>query len=718
MGVRNIPRSVSAGISAGYRFAHLRPSSLIVGDIGIATAPLGNVVLIPSGFISSAVWFLRRAGELLTGSRHMATITGIKATFTSLLVDNGSGDVTPQDWRDCVDALATLDELEASATLLATVAAATLATVEDNNRGAVTLTDQRTAIAAVVDALALRVTDAGGTVTRTTVDAAIAAYGAAAPSNKPSPSDLDALLVVVIDDVLVWAQSIPSGSGEPNAIDITTAAVAINRGSTAVNGGDWVGSTTATLTASIGVVVQNANGTWTWTYPATHGDGQTVTMTLTDGVDVTEETFTLTVNIPTPPSSLATEVGATYDSLAATYISNIATAPHTVLYNGQYIIETYLEAWLATGTDSYLDKAIQYAEDVTTAAVDGPMIDGTAGTNGELPKAANGAIDAATAYKEWASGAGVLPEIQFATGVYRLAYEVFGGVMSADTTATHQTDTKALFQWVQRNITEKWITTDGNNGASTARTVERACARTGTGFEGWWDDKIFHNIQGVMANDVLPTLMSLSSPSWVATYDWELWLKTLIGLGPAVGAITGDDLDYPLEYVSGKTYWDRNNAKAPSGYGGANGWDTSHANRVPSLLFFARQTGAGDAGTQTTVATWIANLGENALGIIQLDGTTYLMSHWMDGTEEVFGDVDDHLSFVFPSWFRYACLHATTRINLEGFYQHILDWDDTTGWVDYSQSLDRHDSTIGTGAIAAQIALANSGLQTTDLGLE
>lgn len=646
----------------------------------------------------------------------MATLAGIKATFTTLLTENISGDVEPEDVRDCLNAMPTLDALEAPQATLDAVAAAGTTYVEDNNNGLVDLADKRTAMTATIDAIASRVTAVGGTVTRAAADALIAAYGVDAPDNRPAPPDLETLLAALMDEVNTWVLTIPETGQEPAAVVISTATVAVDRGTTAVNGGDWYGSATAVLTASIGVVTQLANNTWTWTYAAKHGDGQTVTMTLTDGATVVEETFVLSVSIPAAPASLATEVGASYDSYAASHVAAVGSSPTTVLLEGQQIIETYLQAWMATGTASYLDKAIQFAEDITAAAVDGPLIDGTVGTNGELPEAANGAIDAGVAYKEFASGSSLLAETNFGVAIYRLVFEVFGGVMSGDTTITQQIDTQALYEWAERNITEKWITTTNNNGSNTARTVERAASRNISG--AWWDDKITHNIIGVMSCAELPAHMGLTVKSWVASYDWQLWIKTFLGVGPAVGAIEGEDLDFTIEYVDGVVYWDRNNVQAPTNYGGVHSWDTGHAGSWVSAVVHTKQLGAGDTALTAAVDTWLTRLGENALAICQQDGTTYSITHWMDGVDEVFVDINDHTGFTYHDWYRYMLRHATMRLHHEEFYDLLVAWDHTTGWPDYSQSLARNDSTIGRAAIASMIALANSGLEATDIGVQ
>jgi PKD repeat protein len=101
------------------------------------------------------------------------------------------------------------------------------------------------------------------------------------------------------------------------AVDVTNVApavavefpsITVDEGQTAVNAGTFSdpGQDTVTLTASVGVIIDNGNGTWGWSYATTDGpdESQTVTIVATDSDGaVTAVDFQLTVNNVAPSLS-------------------------------------------------------------------------------------------------------------------------------------------------------------------------------------------------------------------------------------------------------------------------------------------------------------------------------------------------------------------------------------------------------------------------------
>jgi subtilisin family serine protease len=74
----------------------------------------------------------------------------------------------------------------------------------------------------------------------------------------------------------------------PPILTVTSASVAVDEGSTAVNSGTFSDPNggSVTLSASVGTVVDNGNGAWTWSLATTDGpaEGQTVTITGTNAM--------------------------------------------------------------------------------------------------------------------------------------------------------------------------------------------------------------------------------------------------------------------------------------------------------------------------------------------------------------------------------------------------------------------------------------------------
>jgi YVTN family beta-propeller protein len=66
----------------------------------------------------------------------------------------------------------------------------------------------------------------------------------------------------------------------PTALTSDTASVTVNEGQTAANTGT-VHPTTATLTASVGTVVNNGDGTWSWSFATSDGPNQNQTVLIT-----------------------------------------------------------------------------------------------------------------------------------------------------------------------------------------------------------------------------------------------------------------------------------------------------------------------------------------------------------------------------------------------------------------------------------------------------
>jgi uncharacterized delta-60 repeat protein len=156
---------------------------------------------------------------------------------------------------------------------------------------------------------------------------------------------------LIIDQIATDTTTVTVVNVAP-AIAADNNTVTVNEGSTATNSGTFsdVGPDVVTLTASIGIVIDNDDGTWSWSYGTADGpdDSQMVTITATDDDgDSTDATFQLNV-----------------DNVAPTVAADNATV-------------TVNEGDTASNTGSFADVGVDV---VTLVASIGTIIDNGDGT--------------------------------------------------------------------------------------------------------------------------------------------------------------------------------------------------------------------------------------------------------------------------------------------------------------------------------------------------
>jgi hypothetical protein len=115
-------------------------------------------------------------------------------------------------------------------------------------------------------------------------------------------------------------------------IAVASSTVAVNEGSTATNGGTLsdVPADTVSLSASIGLVVNNGDGTWSWSYSTADGpgDSQLVTITASDEDGGSSDiSFQLVVSNAAPQIAVAAATVTVNEGAAATNGGSLSDVP-------------------------------------------------------------------------------------------------------------------------------------------------------------------------------------------------------------------------------------------------------------------------------------------------------------------------------------------------------------------------------------------------------
>lgn len=209
----------------------------------------------------------------------------INQTITSAL-----GNVVSElDQRRVYEEMGQLDGLRLNAQAEATLAAKTQQRSPDNTSAFIKKQGVGDLATEVVDIFRDWAVLNSGTYDRTNSDAAVATFNAI---GRPSPADMNAMMQVVLDDLVA---SIPSLVIQPTLATPNGVVNGVDTG-TLSNAGTWEGQGVISIVADVGVVSVNTDGTWNWNKTATMADdGTTVTLTITDDIGSGQLQFNLTV---------------------------------------------------------------------------------------------------------------------------------------------------------------------------------------------------------------------------------------------------------------------------------------------------------------------------------------------------------------------------------------------------------------------------------------
>ena len=439
---------------------------------------------------------------------------------------------------------------------------------------------------------------------------------------------------------------------------------------------------------------------------------------------------------PAPPPATVSELEATildpgdYQTHVAAYEAIAPTNAIYALYHGQYVVETFTNAWVATGNVDYLHEALDYTEAIIAAAVDQVSIDAaSAGPDGSRPRSFNGAIDAGRPYKGWNGDpdAEYLRQVQFTTGVNLMCYEMLLGKRAATVLPADIARAKTAFLFLARDVMEKFLTTNAFLWAQLFRSVEAAASRYGAAgaAQGQWSDKHIFGIQNLAYIEVLYPEFGETVPAWVGTRDWRLWAKMLMQVGPAMGPYYGQPMLYGLEWHNNRVYLDRENefVSESTTWGkttpkGKYGWDPGHANRLPSFLQTMNRLPHGDQTIVDAAKLWITRLKENANAILFEVGDRVETATWMDGNNTLVDSTGngsitqaDHNGFLFPTWALFASLDAEFYRKLRNFREQQVEYvagGRLNSYEHYSYSLQRNSTDDGLAPILSALTLAAS----------